>query len=235
MPFASNATLGMSPLSSDLILNIGRRFSQDDPEIAALPNGTFVAVWTDSESDAGADGFGGIAGGIFDAAGQPISGQFRVNVDPRGNEGIPHVTASGTGFVVAWTGDGPDAAGTDDPYNDLFMRRFNAEGQPLGGEVQIAGRAMINHYVQDIQTLSDGTVVVLSASSFLRTDFDLIVHRFSAAGVRIGPPRVLHQDTDTGIGGTLWSTPGAEITPLAGGDYLLTFFEETTRANPDGT
>jgi hypothetical protein len=217
---------------TDILLNIATRFSQDDPAVAALPGGRFVAVWTDSDSDPGSDGFDGIVGGIFDTTGRAVAPQFRVNQEPSGYQFAPVVTATATGFTVGLGSTGPDAQGRTDAYVDLWMRSFDAAGRPLTDERMIAGGGTRDHRPEDIVTLSDGSLLLLSASSMLRTDFDIVAHRFDADGARLGAPRLLRAETDTGIGGTIFSTPEARATPLTGGDYLLTWWERLTDGVP---
>ena len=83
-------------------------------------------------------------------------------------------------------------------------------------EIQVAGWEKVDCRMQDLTVLDEGSVFVPTASSFLRTDFDPTAHRFDADGDPIGT-RTLREEVRAGIGGSFWSSPGAEAAALDGG------------------
>jgi hypothetical protein len=67
------------------------------------------------------------------AAQTPAGGEFRVNEQTAGSQYYPGVAADAAGnFIVVWAGN----AGGKAPL-DIFARRFDASGTPLGAEFQV--------------------------------------------------------------------------------------------------
>ncbi|MDL2336987.1 MAG: hypothetical protein QFE16_04010, partial [Pseudomonadota bacterium] len=82
--------------------------AQYEPDLAALNDGGFIAVW---RSD-GQDGSGaGVFAQRYDSSGATVGGEFRVNTTSSGNQYQPSVSAlSHGGFVVTWNSDGKTIA-----------------------------------------------------------------------------------------------------------------------------
>ena len=110
--------------------------SQTGPDLTLDPSGRFVVVWT-SEGSGGDDSSStSIQGQRFDAAGNPIGGQFQVNSYTTGTQGEryggPSVATDASGnFVVVWSS--VNAAFTSSVRGQLF----SANGNKLGEEIRI--------------------------------------------------------------------------------------------------
>jgi len=117
-------------LGSEFPVNTYTTNSQAGPSMASAPDGSFVVVWT-GDSEDGSDF--GIFGQRFDAAGQPAGAEFRVNSYTTGYQWFPDVGSDGAGnFVVVWEGVGAGSTSSSD-YN-IYVRRYNAAGTPLGSD-----------------------------------------------------------------------------------------------------
>ncbi|MEO1085520.1 MAG: hypothetical protein AAFY88_14870, partial [Acidobacteriota bacterium] len=93
------------------------------PGVAATDTDGFVVVW---ERLGGGASPGGIAGRVYDAAGQAVGAQFDIQEDTSEVERRPEISKAPDGsFVVTWTA-------RDD---SLRARRLDAGGQPVGGEL----------------------------------------------------------------------------------------------------
>ncbi len=103
--------------------------SQFLPQIAALKDGSFVAVWTDI-SQTGADTSGmAVRGQLFNADGSKKGGEFLVNTTTLGSQGLSDVTVLNDGrFVVAWFGD--------DGY--VWARAYQANGTAIGNDFRVS-------------------------------------------------------------------------------------------------
>ena len=72
----------------------------------------------------------------FDAMGNPIGGDFRVNTTTSDAQAQPSVAHGVAGLsAIAWAGDSTMPMGTDDL--DVFLQVYNADGNPIGGEVKV--------------------------------------------------------------------------------------------------
>ncbi|OWJ68737.1 calcium-binding protein [Inquilinus limosus] len=96
---------------------------QGFPDLVALADGGFVAVWSDASSGVNSADYN-IVGQRFDAFGARVGGQFTVNTgtDGAGGQFYPHITALADGrLVVAWHSSAADEIRTQiiDPRDGL--------------------------------------------------------------------------------------------------------------------
>lgn len=118
-----------NPLGSDFQVNTYTTGSQIESDVGMNENG-FVVVWS---SDPGEDGSArGVFSQRFDSSGNPLGGEFQVNTATTGNQDAPSVAMNASGFVVVWQGAIQDGSG-----NGIFGQRYDASGNPLGGELQV--------------------------------------------------------------------------------------------------
>jgi hypothetical protein len=128
--------------------------AQQSPSVAAAANGSFVVTW---ESTGGQDGqSSGIFGQRYDAVGNRIGAEFRVNVVTTSTQQRARVAAAEDGrFVVVWESFYQDGAGVA-----VIGRRYDAAGNP-GAEFQV------NTYTTSVQAYAavsmaqDGRFVVV--------------------------------------------------------------------------
>ncbi len=101
---------------------------QNNPTIAASPNGDFMIAWQGS----GQDGYG-VYARSFDASGAPLSDEITVNTTPVGGLVGPAIADDGDGgFTIAWQGSGQGGS-----RSDIDARRFDAAGSPLGDQITV--------------------------------------------------------------------------------------------------
>ena len=211
-------------------LNVkGTDADQERPHILALPNGGLAVTWDDATLE-GWDGIG-VRLSLYAPDGAPILQEWRVNDETVDNQYGGDMALLDGGFVVAFEGKGPDDAGIDDPYFDVFFQLYDFEGFEYGPEpkdhenVQITVASTEDQRLQDIATLADGSFVVAVGRAEFRTEYDIAMHRYDAQGGRIGEERVVIEDIDLGIPFPFsYPTPGVEITPLDDGGYILTWW-----------
>ncbi len=170
-----------NPVGDEFVVNTFTNGYQAWGDLAVESDGSFVAVWQDSNNNR--DGSGSaIFGQRFDAAGNRSGIEFQVNTYTTGNQRLPSVGASPQGdFVVAWSspGDG-DSAG-------LFARRFDGEGNPVGNDF------VVNSYTAGQQYGTFGLVAHDARGNFVITwvgpdgsSYGSFAQRFSASGARRG-------------------------------------------------
>ena len=121
---------------------------QSDADVAVLPDGTVMVVWT----SLGQDGDGeGVYGQRFTSRGVRDGAEFLINQSTARNQSMPNVAAlNGDRFVVCWVSEsvnGRNNSGAANLRANLMARLFNAGGTPTGNEYR----------------LNDGDVVVSGA------------------------------------------------------------------------
>ena len=141
------------PMGDEFQLNTETVGHQSAPDIAALNDGGFVAVWYSEGQDGDQ---GGIFGQRFSQDGTPSGSEFQVNTHTAGGQDWPTVTVLTDGsFVVSWQSELQDG----DLFG-IYGQRFNADGTPLGAEFLINTHTA-NHQVEpSITALEDGGFVV---------------------------------------------------------------------------
>ncbi|HEY9761008.1 MAG TPA: hypothetical protein V6D07_00710, partial [Trichocoleus sp.] len=146
--------------------------------VAALSNGGFVVTWSSSEQD----GSGlGIYGQRYNAAGNTLGNEFRINTTTLNTQQSSSVTAlSDGGFVVTWLSFGQDGSGWG-----IYGQRYNAAGNPVVGssEFRINTTTASDQIYSSVTALSDGGFVV-TWSSFGQdgSGWGIYGQRYNAAG-----------------------------------------------------
>jgi hypothetical protein len=109
-----------APLAPQFRVNSYTTGHQWRPAISVDPQGTFAVVWGSSDQDGSSIG---VFGQRYDASGNPIGGEFRVNTYTTSHQEFPFVaSASGGEFVVSWTSFQQDG---DD--HGVFAQRFRPD------------------------------------------------------------------------------------------------------------
>lgn len=167
----------LQPAGDETLANVTTQGFQGRPAVAAFTGGSVVVWHSEGDAATGTDVFGR----LFDAAGLPIGGEFRVNASTAGNQAFAKVAAHASGdFVVSWHGPDGDSYG-------VYARRFNAAGQPQGGEF------LVNQYTTSSQAYSavaidaDGDFTVAWQSNGQDgSGYGIYARRYSSAGVAQG-------------------------------------------------
>ncbi|MBC7185205.1 MAG: hypothetical protein H5U30_16735, partial [Marinobacter sp.] len=129
--FAQVYDAGGAPVGGEFRVNETTSNSQTEPAIAALDNGGFTVAWRDSNS---ADD---IFAQQYDAAGNRIDGEFRVNTETASTQASPSIAGlPGGNFVVAWQSFTSGSAGDGDSYgisHQLFgdVGDFSSQAAPV--------------------------------------------------------------------------------------------------------
>jgi hypothetical protein len=115
-------------LGGEFQINTRTTGYQFSPSVDIRPDSSFVVAWTTLDSATAGDY--GIVAQRFNGSGVKIGGEFQVPSTTTGSQQSPFVRTRPTGeFVVTWTDEG----GTQ----DMFARRFDAIGAPVGAQFQV--------------------------------------------------------------------------------------------------
>jgi cysteine-rich repeat protein len=144
-------------------------------DMAATPTGEFVVVW--ASTGPGSQ----VLAQRYDSAGTPVGGVLQVSATNQPFRTSVAMAASGA-FVVTWDA-GPSF------LQDIFLRRFDASGAPLGGDV------LVNTLTAGFQSgpriamdPSGGFLVTWNRNDDGSTVLDDVsARRYDSAGVPEGP------------------------------------------------
>ena len=120
------------PTGGQALANLTTAGAQDESAVAIDPNGNFLVVWRDEFLDGNASA---IIGRRFSArTGQPLSGEFLINLTTVGDQRNPAIAMADDGrFVVVW--EGPDTFATVTP--GIFGSLRAANGTAIAAEFPI--------------------------------------------------------------------------------------------------
>ncbi|WP_253561156.1 beta strand repeat-containing protein [Pseudomonas laurylsulfativorans] len=157
--------------------------AQGYSDVAGLADGGWVVTWQSYLEDGDT---GGIYARRFDAAGEAVGGQWRVNTHTIDSQDSPAVTALGDGgWLVVWMSR--DVGGNN---FTIESQRYNAAGTAVGGETQVnttTGDNQIAQYSSDVTALNDGGwLVTWHATHPGENRFDIYAQRYDATGNRVG-------------------------------------------------
>jgi hypothetical protein len=162
---------------------------QHSATVAALAGGGFVVTWVSSSTGiAGAVG-SDIHAQLFDAVGNPIGSEFRVNTVAAQTDIQPAVAAlPDGGFLVTWSGN----VQLSNPSLNVVGQRFDANGAAVGGNFPISTDANSdNGQISSTVTVLDGGgfVVTWTASAQDGSGAGVFGRLFDATGAALGRDR----------------------------------------------
>jgi hypothetical protein len=150
------------------------------PAVSLGADGSFVIVWYGGDSRDTS-----VFGRRFDPQGRPIGGRFLLSANTEGSQFGPAValTADG-GFVAAWASA---LRPYDERSSDLYARRFDAAGQPLGPEFLVTNTTWNEQSTPQVVVKPDGGFLI----GWLNyggepTFYDSFARIFAADGAPLG-------------------------------------------------
>ncbi|WP_395672794.1 hypothetical protein [Phenylobacterium sp.] len=162
------------------------------PVAASLADGSHVVVWQDvATSD--------LFGQRFDASGERLGGEFRINTTPTANLAPePSIIGlEGGGFAVAWA-IVPDPASP--VFKDVVSQLFDASGVKVGGEqLNLGGPWPGPHGQASLAALAGGGYVVTIVDHQLDVDTpdpDVYSQRYDASGTKVGEPILVNAPSE---------------------------------------
>jgi hypothetical protein len=151
------------PVGREFRVNTKTVNDQNQPSVAGLNDGGFVVTWTTYAQDGGYQTYTGtqtgqrnfsevkqsigVFGQRYDAGGNPVGTEFRVNTTTAGDQDRSQVAAlSNGGFVVTWASYAPNMrmgmfgggvvseSGESYRGNYVYFQRYNPDGTTASGE-----------------------------------------------------------------------------------------------------
>ena len=167
------------PIGSEFQINAYSTGQQARPAVATMPDGGFVVVWNSRDQDGSGQG---VFARRYDAAGNPAGPEFQVNSYTTFYQDRPAVATDGSGgFVVVWNSSGQDGSGFA-----VVAHRFDAAGNPLGGEFIVNTTVADSQRYASVARGTSGEFVVSWSSRQDGDSYGIVAQRFDAAGARIG-------------------------------------------------
>ncbi|WP_299085449.1 tandem-95 repeat protein [uncultured Ruegeria sp.] len=213
---------------SEFLVNEFTNNAQTSSSVTTLANGHFVVTWHSWDWRQGDPSGSAIKARIFDANGDEIVSEFRVNEFTDGNQGFPSVTALANGhFVVTWhSEDGQPVTSPSNIVTDpsaTKARIFDANGAAIVSEFRVNESTNGDLGFPNVTTLSNGHFIVTWQSLDGQqgdTDSHAIKARiFDAEGVETVSEFRVNEFTDG-------DQRGASVTALSNGHFVVTWYSE---------
>jgi hypothetical protein len=181
--FARRFASSGAPQGGELQVNTFTPGDQYYARVARAAGGQFVVTWQSVGQDGDSNG---IFARRFDSSGAAVGGELQVNTRTAGLQGFQSVAmGAGGDFVVVWNGPGDGI--TMGAQNGIFAARFDADGEPLGGELQVNVFTANNQSSPELAIDGDGDFVVVWRSNQQDGDNQgVFARRFVAAGTPVG-------------------------------------------------
>ncbi|MEM8644753.1 MAG: Ig-like domain-containing protein [Pseudomonadota bacterium] len=165
-----------APVGGEFLVNSQTQGGQYQVDVTALeagPNaGGFVASWYDDSSPDNLY----VRAQVFAADGSRVGAEIAVPSDSYSTQYQPSVQGLADGsFVVVWSAREPS-----DGY-EIFMRRFDGTGSPLGDEAQVNTVTSSTQDQPDVTLLANGGYAV-SWRSYDSGSYDIALRLFAADG-----------------------------------------------------
>ena len=118
-------------LTKDVHVSTHSKYTQANPQVATLADGSVVIAWSSDGQDGS---MLGIFARHFSAAGAGLGPEFQVNQFTVGNQRTPAIAAlANTNYVIAWVSELQRSSAAI----DVYARIFTGAGVPVGGEFPV--------------------------------------------------------------------------------------------------
>lgn len=158
--FAQRFDASGNKLGSEFQINQTTAYSQARPTVRYFSDGKILFIWESFKQDAGSPSGYGVYGRIFDATGNALTPEFRINsvtadYQWMGDAAIFHDNT----FVVVWCSweqDGDDGG--------IYFRRFDSSGSPLMNEQRVNYSSRYYQWLPKVKIISGNKFAVMWSS-----------------------------------------------------------------------
>lgn len=167
-----------APVTGEVLLDDATNVLCANPSICSLPNGGFVAAWSQKNVMLNANSWD-IYARAFDATGAPLGSSFLVNTFTPGDQFAPQIARLGSGVLIAWTSLAQDGD-REGVFGQYFTTASNGTLQTAGTEFQV-NTTTVSQQIQPA-VASDGAsrfVTVWSSFAGGPGSFDLYAQRYA--------------------------------------------------------
>ena len=191
-------SLGVAQDPVEIQVNTFTTGKQNIPDVAMDANGNFTIVWMSKGQDGG-DGQEGVYGRQFDAAGNPLGGEFLVNTVTAKAQENPSIAMDVNGnFVVVYSSKDLDGSS-----RGVFGQLFDSAANKIGPtEFQVSTFTTLDQQNPSVSMDADGDFVVVweSVNQDNPGDFltGIYAQQFDKTGAPVGSETLINNTvTDT--------------------------------------
>ena len=188
------------------LVNTTTNGDQQEPAVAALANGSYVAAWNSGND---------VIARVFHANSDPMTGDIPIDTGAA-DQHAPAVTGLSDGrFVVSWVAGGA-----------ITARIFNLDGSAASAEFEVGPG--IND-LPSISALDNGGFVVTWHHFVGGTNFDVQARAYTSAGTALGNPFLVDGDNVQEVYPVVAGIPGTN------GHYVIAWTDMGSPGESDGS
>ncbi|NET08656.1 MAG: hypothetical protein F6K16_28965 [Symploca sp. SIO2B6] len=179
------------PLTEAILVNKTTHGEQTAPGVVMDGNGNFIIAWSSYNQDA--VNTWGVYGQRFDATGQAIGQEFRINTyEPSDQENLSIAGNINGDFVVLW-----DSNGQDGYSEGVYGQRYDAQGTPQGQEFRVNTQTSRQQQHPSVAITDSGEVIATwsSYNQDLSWSWGVYVQRFGVNGEKLGTETLVNTVT----------------------------------------
>lgn len=187
--------------TGDILVGVDTNQPSLQPAVAVLAGGDVVVTWGRMEGDGHLQG---VRARRLSADGAMLGDEWQVNQTTLYNQSRPSVVAlADGGFVITWVSESvrgvdPNVIETivESYAVDVFARRFDAAGNPQGGEFKV-NTQMLRCDNPAIAAAADGgfTIVWEQRAAERTNSLDILARSYDAAGTPLAAPVTVNATT----------------------------------------
>ncbi|MCY1506536.1 RTX calcium-binding nonapeptide repeat (4 copies) [compost metagenome] len=191
------------------------------PTVTALADGGWLVAWTSVDQNTWDND---IYMRRFDAQGTASGPDVRVNSTTSDTQHHAAIAALGDGgWLITWNAENQDGSG----YG-VYAQRYDAQGNPLGGETRVNTTILDDQYNAAVTVLADGGwLVVWQSNNQDGSGYGIYAQRYDAQGNRLGGETQVSTYTDS-------HQQAPAITTLADGGWLVAWQSHGQDGSSDG-
>ena len=170
----------LSVQASEFQINNRTSQSQANVDISSLPNGGFVASWsnyfgTSSRSN-------DIFCRIFEPNCSPIGDEFQINQTTSGNQTEPSIAVNTSGeIIVAWQG-----FSSEQNRFDIYAQMIDSNGLPIGDEISVNNTVISNDQIcPEIAVNNSGSFIIVWESETDPNSTSICARRYNSNGAAL--------------------------------------------------
>ncbi|MCA9110358.1 MAG: PKD domain-containing protein, partial [Planctomycetaceae bacterium] len=207
--FAQRFDANGNSLGGEFQVNTYTTSNQLYSSVAMATSGEFIITWSSLNQDG--SGYG-IYAQRYDANGNTVGGEFRVNTYTANYQIYSTVSIAETGaFVITWSSDGQDGDG-----NGVYARLYDASGNPVGGEFRVNTYTVSSQSIPAVSMTDTGNFIITWSSFQDGNGFGVYAQRYDAGGTRIGSEFQVNTHT---AGDQLWPS----VSMVDSGKFVITW------------
>ncbi len=175
--------------SNDVLVNTNTTGTQSNQSITVLSDGSYIICWQSFAQDG--SNFG-IYAQRFDAAGNKIGSETRINTTTTDHQLVPAITAlNDGGYVICWASNSQDGSN----YG-VYAQKYDASGTKVGGETLVNTYTLSDQNSPSITALTGGGYVI----SWVSTGQDgsqtgIYAQRYNSLGEAVGTETLVNTTT----------------------------------------